>query len=36
MKLEVSPHTGLPGHVVDFIELDGNRVAVAAYGRCDG
>ena len=23
MKLEVSPHTGLPGHVVDFIELDG-------------
>ena len=23
VELEVSPHTGLPGHVVDFIELDG-------------
>ena len=23
VKLEVSPHTGLSGHVVDFIELDG-------------
>ena len=23
VKLKVSPHTGLPGHVVDFIELDG-------------